>query len=130
MRADKGLGALQAVSTFRDEALVQGQQAENTGLSIILTSVHSVGRGFRLEEVNHKDQELSALPRPAHAEGDHTKRKRVTVLALGQWLRVLHRDEAGHTLYTEGLSNRNDFIDKEWEGARLRGLGKPRTFKR
>ena len=74
MRADKGLGALQAVSTFRDEALVQGQQAENTGVSIILTSVHSVGRDFRLEEVNHKDQELSALPRPAHAEGDHTEK--------------------------------------------------------
>lgn len=101
MRAGKGLGALQAVSNFRHKALVQGQQADNTEVSIILTSVHSVGRGFRLEEVNHKDQELSALPRPAHAEGDHTKRKWVTVLALGQWLRVLHGDEAGHTEYTE-----------------------------
>ena len=62
MRADKWLWPLQAVSTFRQEALVQVQQAENTGVSIILTSVHSVGRGFRLEEVNQKDQKLSALP--------------------------------------------------------------------
>ena len=59
---------------------------------------------------------------PAHTKGDHTKRKWVTVPALGQWFRVLYGEESGHTEYTEGLSQGNDFIDKAWEGSRQRGL--------
>ena len=98
------------------------QQAENTGASITLTSVHSVGRGFTLEEVNPKDPKLSASPSACHTKGDHTKSKWVTVPAVGQWLRVLYGEEAGLTEYTEGLSKGNDFIDKVRESSRQRGL--------
>ena len=59
---------------------------------------------------------------PAHTKGDHTKSKWVTVLAVGQWLRVLYGEEAGLTEYTEGLSKGNDFIDKVRESSRQRGL--------